>query len=99
MKRDVYHKVTGKIFADLEKGKLSWLKVWSAGDIEGRIGKPLRHNGMHYNGINALMLYAAALEGGYPLRFLMIFNHAKEFGAQVQKGARGLVLAHRRASA
>jgi hypothetical protein len=70
MKQDIYQKVTDKIMADLEKGELSWLKPWSAGNMEGRIVKPLRHNGMAYNGINVLMLWGAAIEGGLSLAVL-----------------------------
>ena len=46
MKQDVYQKVTDKIVADLEQGELTWLKPWSAGNMDGRIVKPLRHNGL-----------------------------------------------------
>jgi antirestriction protein ArdC len=35
MKQDVYQKVTDKIIADLEKGELTWLKPWSAGNMDG----------------------------------------------------------------
>jgi antirestriction protein ArdC len=58
MKQDLYQKVTDKIIADLEQGELTWLKPWSAGNTDGRIVKPLRHNGQPYNGINVLMLWA-----------------------------------------
>jgi hypothetical protein len=51
MKQDIYQKVTDKIIADLEQGELTWLKPWSAGNTDGRIVKPLRHNGMAYSGI------------------------------------------------
>ena len=61
MKQDVYQKVTDKIIADLEQGELTWLKPWSAGNMDGRIIKPLRHNGMAYSGINADIL------GDHPL--------------------------------
>ena len=53
MKQDVYQKVTNKIIADLEQGELTWLKPWSAGNMDGRVVKPLRHNGQAYSGINA----------------------------------------------
>lgn len=89
MKQDIYQKVTDKIVADLERGELTWLKPWSAGNMEGRITKPLRHNGMPYNGINVLMLWGAALESGYLSPFWMTFNQAKELGAHVRKGERG----------
>ncbi|ARE41335.1 Antirestriction protein [Rhodovulum sp. P5] len=89
MKADVYQKVTDKIVADLEKGELTWLKPWSAGNMEGRIVKPLRHNGQPYNGINVLMLWGAAMEGGFLSPFWMTFRQAKEMGAHVRKGERG----------
>jgi len=33
--------------------------------MDGRITKPLRLNGLPYSGINVLMLWGAAMEGGY----------------------------------
>ena len=89
MKQDIYQKVTDKIIADLEKGELTWLKPWSAGNMDGRITKPLRHNGMPYGGINVLMLWGATQEAGYLSPFWMTFKQAKELGAHVKKGERG----------
>lgn len=89
MKQDIYQKVTDKIIADLEQGELTWLKPWSAGNLEGRIVKPLRHNGMAYSGINVLMLWGAALEAGFCSPYWMTFKQAKELGAHVKKGERG----------
>ena len=89
MKQDIYQKVTDKIIADLEQGELTWHKPWSAGNMDGRIVKPLRHNGMPYNGINVLMLWGAAMEGGYLSPFWMTYRQAKEMGAHVRKGERG----------
>ena len=86
MKQDIYQKVTDKIIADLEKGQLTWLKPWSTGNMDGRIMKPLRHNGMPYNGINVLMLWAASVEAGYVSPHWMTFKQAKELGANVRKG-------------
>lgn len=85
MKQDIYKKVTDKIIADLEKGELTWLKPWSAGNLDGRIVKPLRHNGMPYIGINVLMLWAASVEAGYLSPHWMTFKQAKELGANVRK--------------
>ncbi|MBO4168840.1 ArdC family protein [Cereibacter azotoformans] len=89
MKQDVYEKVTSKIIADLEKGDLSWLKPWSGGNMDGRIIKPLRHNAQPYSGINILMLWGAAMEGGYVSPYWMTFKQAQEYGAHVRKGERG----------
>lgn len=89
MKRDVYQKVTDKIITDLEQGARTWLKPWNAGNLEGKIIKPLRHNGMPYNGINILMLWAASVEAGYLSPHWMTFKQAKELGAHVRKGEKG----------
>lgn len=89
MKTDIYERVTNKIIADLEQGELTWLKPWSAGSIEGKITKPLRHNGVPYSGINILMLWGASIEAGYLSPYWMTFKQAKELGAHVKKGERG----------
>ena len=86
MKSDVYEKVTNRIIADLEQGQLTWLKPWSSSNMEGRIVRPLRHNGLPYSGINVLMLWGAAVEGGYGSPFWMTFKQAQELGGQVRKG-------------
>ena len=89
MKIDIYERATNKIIADLEQGALTWLKPWSAGNMEGKITKPLRHNGVPYNGINILMLWGAAIESGFLSPYWMTFKQAKELGAHVRKGERG----------
>ncbi|WP_068240746.1 ArdC family protein, partial [Tritonibacter horizontis] len=94
MKKDFYQKVTDKIISDLEKGELTWLKPWSTRNMEGRIVKPLRHNGMPYNGINVLMLWAASVEAGYVSPHWMTFKQAKELGANVRKGERGSLVVY-----
>lgn len=88
MKQDIYSQVTDKIIADLERGELTWLKPWSTGNMEGRIVRPLRHNGIAYSGINVLMLWGAASEAGYSSPYWMTFKQAKELGAHVRKGER-----------
>jgi antirestriction protein ArdC len=89
MKQDIYKQVTDKIIADLKQEKLTWLKPWSAGNMDGRIVRPLSLNGVAYSGINVLMLWGAALEAGYGSPYWMTFKQAKELGAHVRKGERG----------
>ncbi|MEJ6405120.1 ArdC-like ssDNA-binding domain-containing protein [Yoonia sp. 2307UL14-13] len=89
VREDIYQKVTNKIIEDLEQGKLSWLKPWSIGNLEGKITKPLRHNGVPYNGINILMLWGASVEAGYVSPFWMTYRQAKDLGAHIKKGERG----------
>ncbi len=94
MKQDIYQKVTDKIISDLEQGELTWMKPWSAGHAEGRIIRPLRHNGLPYNGINILMLWDAAVSNGYLSPYWMTFKQAKELGAHVRKGERGALVVY-----
>jgi len=56
MKDDIYTRVTAKIIADLEKGERTWRKPWNAEHLAGRISRPLRHNGIPYQGINTVLL-------------------------------------------
>ncbi|MFE3836464.1 ArdC family protein [Pseudogemmobacter sonorensis] len=94
MKTDVYQKVTDKIVADLEQGQLTWIKPWSNGNLEGRITRPLRHNGTPYNGINVLMLWAASVEAGFTASHWMTFQQAKALGGHVRKGERGSLVVY-----
>ncbi len=54
--------------------------------MEGRIVRPLRHNGVPYNGINTLMLWGAAVEAGFLSPYWMKFRQATALGAHVRKG-------------
>lgn len=89
MKKDIYTQVTDKIIADLEQGELTWLKPRGTENLNGRIVRPLRHNGLPYNGINVLMLWGAALEAEFSSSHWMTFKQAQELGAHVRKGERG----------
>jgi antirestriction protein ArdC len=40
--RDVYSKITNRIFADLEQGVRPWMRPWSAEHAAGKITRPLR---------------------------------------------------------
>jgi hypothetical protein len=55
---DIYQRVTDQIVQQLEQGVLPWHQPWSAGHLADRVTRPLRHNGLPYNGINVLMLWA-----------------------------------------
>lgn len=86
---DVYTRVTSHIVEELERGVRPWLKPWNAENAAGRITRPLRHNGLPYNGVNVLMLWASAEMQGYSCPFWLTFQQAKEFGGHVRKGQHG----------
>lgn len=87
--KDIYAHVTDKIIAELENGVLPWHKPWNAEHAAGRITRPLRHNGIPYNGINILMLWSSALDEAYSSPFWLTFKQAKAMGAHVRKGEQG----------
>ena len=88
-KQDVYSRVTNKIIADLERGNLTWLQPWQTGHKAGDVSRPLRSTGERYQGVNVLMLWAAAMENGYVAPIWMTFNQAKQLCANVRKGEHG----------
>lgn len=93
-RQDVYTRVTDRIVADLEKGVRTWMKPWNAEHAAGKITRPLRHNGTPYSGINILMLWSAALAGGYAAPIWMTFKQALELNAHVRKGEKGSLVVY-----
>ena len=89
MKSDIYQRVTDQIVASLETGIRPWMKPWSGEHAAGRITRPLRDNGIPYQGINVLMLWGAAMEKGYSAPIWMTFKQALALGGAVRKGERG----------
>jgi antirestriction protein ArdC len=94
MRTDVYQKITDQIVCELEKGVRPWLKPWNAGHAAGRITRPLRGNGIPYQGINVLMLWSAAMEKGYISPTWMTFKQALELKAHVRKGEQGSLVVY-----
>src|ERR1700675_1687782 len=94
MKADVYERITGQIVTELEKGVRPWHKPWNAEHAAGRITRPLRANGIPYQGINVLMLWSAAMEKGYAAPIWMTFKQALELKACVRKGERGSLVVY-----
>ncbi len=65
------------------------MKPWSAEHAAGRITRPLRANGIAYQGINVLVLWSEAVTKGYAAPIWMTFRQAVELGACVRKGEHG----------
>ncbi len=94
MRNDVYQKITDQIVSSLEKGVRPWHQPWIAANGEGRIVRPLRGNGVAYQGINVLMLWSAAIEKGYASPVWMTFKQAQELKAHVRKGEQGSLVVY-----
>ena len=83
---DIYAKITDRIVAELEKGVRPWVQPWNAGNTTGRITRPLRHNGLPYQGINTLLLWSEAVARGFVSPTWMTFKQSVELGGHVRKG-------------
>ena len=88
-RQDIYAKITNKIIADLEQGVRPWMKPWNAEHAAGRITRPLRFNGIPYQGINIIVLWMAATAHGYAAPIWMTYKQARQLGGQVRKGESG----------
>ena len=94
MRTDVYQNITDQIVCELEKGVRPWMKPWNAEHAAGRITRPLRSNGIPYQGINVLMLWSAAMAKGYAAPIWMTFKQALEFKAYARKGEQGSLVVY-----
>ncbi len=94
MRTDVYQKITDQIVRELEQGVRPWLKPWNAEHAAGRITRPLRGNGIPYQGINVFMLWSAAIEKGYAAPIWMTLKQAIELKACVRKGEHGSLVVY-----
>src|SRR6202162_3212126 len=94
MKADVYERITGQIVAELEKGARPWFKPWNAEHAAGRITRPLRGNGIPYQGINGPLRWSEAIEKGYTVPHWMTFKQALDLGAHVRKGEHGSLVVY-----
>ena len=94
MRTDVYQKITDQIVAALEAGVRPWHQPWNAEHSAGRITRPLRGNGIPYQGINVLMLWSAATLKGYAAPIWMTFKQAIELKGCVRKGEHGSLVVY-----
>jgi len=86
---EIRNRVTQQIIEKLETGVRPWFKPWNADHAAGRITRPLRHNGLPYQGANILMLWMSAEAQGFACPYWMTYQQAKELGGHVKKGEHG----------
>jgi antirestriction protein ArdC len=75
----VYHIVTERILAELEKGQVPWRKPWRTLPPANLISKK------PYRGINTFLLSLA----GYGSQYWLTYRQAQAFGGNVRRGAHG----------
>lgn len=85
---DFYKEVTNKIIAALENNTRPWVQPWNGGILP----IPMRHNNRLYQGINTLILWQAASDGGYNSSYWMTFKQAKLLGGNIKKGEKAATI-------
>jgi antirestriction protein ArdC len=82
----IYEEVTARVIAEIEQGKLPWIKPWTG------IGLGLPRSAATrkpYSGINILILWDAAMRRGYAAQEWMTLRQCNELGGHIRKGERG----------
>nr|WP_147155792.1 zincin-like metallopeptidase domain-containing protein [Reyranella soli] len=77
-----------------QRRSVPWLRPWNVEHAAGRITRPLRANGIPYQGINVLMLWSEAVAKGYSMPIWMTFKQALALGACVRKGEHGSLVVY-----
>ncbi|OPH81397.1 ArdC family protein [Nitrobacter vulgaris] len=91
---DAYTRITDRIVADLERGVRPWVRPWNAANAAGRITRPLRYNGMPYQGINVVLLWSEAVSRGFASSTWMTFKQSLELGGHIRKGESGTMVVY-----
>ncbi|WP_337847865.1 zincin-like metallopeptidase domain-containing protein [Sphingomonas sp.] len=86
--RDVAAEITDLIIRKLEEGVPPWSRPWRT---SGAGGRPLRHSGESYRGVNALYLWALGDAKGYRSRYWMTCRQAETLGGNVRRGESGAI--------
>ncbi|GAC1045327.1 ArdC family protein [Rhizobium sp. No.120] len=86
---DIYSRITDRLVDDLARGVKPWMKPWHDRNLQGRITRPLRHNGQPYSGVNVLLLWSEGMARGFSSPIWMTFKQSIELGAAVRKGEAG----------
>lgn len=82
---DICQHITDKLIEAIEAGVMPWQKPWAAATATAL---PVNSKGRPYNGVNVLMLWAAAALAGYTSNRWFTFKQAKAAGGCVRKGER-----------
>ena len=82
----IYETVTQSIIKELEQGTAPWVKPWKSGPaLRPRSAFSQRP----YRGVNVLLLWSAAIEGGYTNPAWLSYKQACELNGHVRRGERG----------
>ncbi|RWE06344.1 MAG: DUF1738 domain-containing protein [Mesorhizobium sp.] len=92
---NLYDEITGKIIAELEAGRLPWVRPWGTSAAAAPLGLPRNaRTGRGYSGINILILWGAVVQHGFPAQGWLTFRQALALGGNVRRGEHGTTVVY-----
>jgi len=90
---NLYAEVTARVIAELEEGRLPWVRPWDAAACPCTMPANAV-TGRRYSGINVLILWSAVIEGQYASQRWLTYKQAQAAGGNVRKGERGTTICY-----
>jgi antirestriction protein ArdC len=92
---NLYDEITGNIIAELEAGRLPWVRPWGTSGVAAPLALPKNAaTSRRYSGINVLILWGAVVERGYAGQSWLTYRQALALGGNVRKGERGTTVVY-----
>jgi antirestriction protein ArdC len=91
----LYDEITDKIIAELDAGRVPWVKPWDTPTAKAPLAMPQNAVTVRrYSGINVLILWRAVIERGFSGQSWLTFRRALSLGADVRKCERGTTVVY-----
>jgi antirestriction protein ArdC len=91
----LYDEITDKIIAELEAGRVPWVRPWGTAAAKAPLVIPKNAStNRQYSGINILLLWGSAIERGFTGQSWLTFRQALSLGGHVRKGERGTTVVY-----
>lgn len=91
LNNDLHLEITNKIIAELEQGRIPWVRPWKSSAPE------MPRNGLTgraYSGVNVLLTWISAAVFGFNSSSWFTYKQAESLGAQVRRGEKGTMLVY-----
>lgn len=86
---NLYERITNRIIAELEAGRVPWVQPWES--AKAGIGMPYNAvSDRRYSGINVLTLWDAIVSRGFASHAFLTFRQAIALGGNVRRGEQGI---------
>lgn len=92
---NLYDEITDKIIAELEAGRVPWVRPWGTAAAKAPLTMPKNAStGRQYSGVNVLILWGAVIEHGFTGQSWLTFRQALSLGGHVRKGESGTTVVY-----